>query len=95
MSLKNLLIKNSFTYKIYIYYNLYIRHKAHKIRRQYSQWGEDLVIEVPCGTVIYDNLINEEIIDLKGNLDEIEIVSGGKGGNGNAKYKSSKNRSPK
>ena len=57
--------------------------------------GEDLVIEVPCGTVIYDNLINEEIIDLKGNLDEIEIVSGGKGGNGNAKYKSSKNRSPK
>ena len=45
MSLKNLLIKNSFTYKIYIYYNLYIRHKAHKIRRQYSQWGEDLVIE--------------------------------------------------
>ena len=57
--------------------------------------GEDLVIEVPCGTVIYDNLIKEEIIDLKGNLDEIEIVSGGKGGNGNAKYKSSKNRSPK
>ena len=45
MSLKNLLIKNSLTYKIYIYYNLYIRHKAHKKRRQYSQWGEDLVIE--------------------------------------------------
>ena len=57
--------------------------------------GEDLVIEVPCGTIIYDNLINEEIIDLKENFDEIKIVSGGKGGNGNAKYKSSKNRSPK
>ena len=45
MSLKNLLIKNFLTYKIYIYYNLYIRNKAYKKSRHDSQWGEDLVIE--------------------------------------------------
>ena len=45
MSLKNLLLKNFFTYKIYIYYNLYIRNKAYKKREYYSQWGEDLFIK--------------------------------------------------
>ena len=45
MSLKKILIKNSITYRIYIYYNLYIRHKAHKKRKFYSQWGEDKFIK--------------------------------------------------
>ena len=45
MSLKNFFLKNSFTYKIYIYYNLYIRNKAYKNRKSYSQWGEDLFIQ--------------------------------------------------
>ncbi len=45
MSLKNLFIKNKITYKIYLYYNLYIRHKCFLKRKQYSQWGEDLMIK--------------------------------------------------
>ena len=45
MSLKNLFLKNFFTYKIYIYYNLYIRNKAYKKRKYYSQWGEDLFVK--------------------------------------------------
>ena len=44
MSLKKLLLKSNFTYKIYLYYNLYIRHKCFINRSQYSQWGEDLSI---------------------------------------------------
>ena len=45
MSLKKIFLKNKFTYKIYLYYNLYIRHKSFINRKQYSQWGEDLFIE--------------------------------------------------
>jgi len=45
VSLKNLFIKNKITYKIYLYYNLYIRHKCFLKRKQYSQWGEDLMIK--------------------------------------------------
>ena len=45
MSLKNIFLKTKFTYKIYLYYNLYIRHKCFINRKQYSQWGEDLFIE--------------------------------------------------
>ncbi len=44
MSLKKIFLKTKFTYKIYLYYNLYIRHKCFIKRKQYSQWGEDLFI---------------------------------------------------
>lgn len=45
MSLKKIFLKNKFTYKIYLYYNLFIRHKCFLDRKQYSQWGEDLFID--------------------------------------------------
>tara|TARA_X000001036_G_scaffold423339_1_gene447159 strand:+ start:185 stop:925 length:741 start_codon:yes stop_codon:yes gene_type:complete len=45
MSLKNIFFKNKLTYKIYLYYNLYVRHKGYKKRSSYSQWGEDHFIE--------------------------------------------------
>ena len=44
MSLKKIFLKNKFTYKIYLHYNLYIRHKCFLGRKQYSQWGEDFFI---------------------------------------------------
>ena len=44
MSLKRIFIKNKITYKIYLYYNLYIRHKGFLKRERYSQWGEDRYI---------------------------------------------------
>ena len=45
MSLRKYLSKNFITYKIYIYYNLFIRNKAYKKRKYYSQWGEDIFIQ--------------------------------------------------
>tara|TARA_B100001564_G_C20487345_1_gene599959 strand:- start:115 stop:828 length:714 start_codon:yes stop_codon:yes gene_type:complete len=44
MSLKNLFLRTKWSYKIYLYYNLYVRNKALKKRDYYSQWGEDLEI---------------------------------------------------
>ena len=44
MSLKKIFLKTKLTYKIYLYYNLYIRHKSFLKRTQYSQWGEDQYI---------------------------------------------------
>ncbi len=45
MSLKKIFLKTKFTYRIYLYYNLYIRHKCFIDRKQYSQWGEDFFID--------------------------------------------------
>ena len=44
MSLKKIFLKNIISYKIYLYYNLYIRHKGFLKRERYSQWGEDQFI---------------------------------------------------
>ena len=44
MSLKKYFFKNKITYKLYLFYNLYIRHKCFINRAQYSQWGEDLFV---------------------------------------------------
>jgi hypothetical protein len=40
----NKISKNSIFYKLYLYYNLYFRHKAFKKRETYSQNKEDLFI---------------------------------------------------
>ena len=56
--------------------------------------GEDLIIEVPCGTILYDSETDLLITDLVNDQDQITICKGGKGGFGNLRYKSSTNRSP-
>ena len=57
--------------------------------------GDDLFISVPMGTVIYDNLTNEELIDCTDENIDYLIVKGGEGGHGNARFKSSTNRAPR
>ena len=56
--------------------------------------GKDLVIEVPCGALLYDLETDNPLADLINNQDELLICKGGKGGFGNLRYKSSTNRSP-
>ena len=45
MSLKKIFLKSKISYRIYLYYNLYIRHKGFLQRKRYSQWGEDEFID--------------------------------------------------
>ena len=44
MSLRKFFLKSNFTYKIYLIYNLFIKHKIFLRRKSYSQFGEDLTI---------------------------------------------------
>jgi GTP-binding protein len=56
--------------------------------------GEDLRVEVPCGTVIYDAETDEILGDLTDGGQEICIAKGGKGGLGNRHFLSNNNRAP-
>ncbi len=56
--------------------------------------GEDLVIKVPCGTVIRDNETNNIIADLFDDGESITVLKGGLGGLGNARFKSSTRQRP-
>ena len=57
--------------------------------------GEDLRIDVPVGTLIYDAISGEMIADLCQPNQELLIARGGFHGLGNARYKSSVNRAPR
>lgn len=56
--------------------------------------GEDLVIKVPCGTVIRDNETENIISDLFEDGESITVLKGGQGGLGNARFKSSVRQRP-
>jgi GTPase len=57
--------------------------------------GEDLYIDVPAGTTVTDSETGEQLGDLKHAGDTLKVAEGGKGGMGNAKFKSSTNRAPR
>jgi GTP-binding protein len=57
--------------------------------------GEDMVVTMPVGTVVYDADTDEELGDLARLGDRFLVAKGGKGGWGNTKFKSSTNRAPR
>ncbi len=57
--------------------------------------GEDIVLGVPCGTLILDAASGVVIADITDLDDEIRILEGGRGGKGNAHFKSSRQQAPK
>lgn len=56
--------------------------------------GNDLVIDVPCGTVIIDAETNKVIADLSEDGMTFTALKGGAGGHGNAYFKSSVKQAP-
>ena len=57
--------------------------------------GEDLILKVPLGTQIFEEDNNTIIYDFTKNKERYVVASGGKGGLGNVRFKSSTNRAPK
>ncbi|GAA0873551.1 GTPase ObgE [Gangjinia marincola] len=57
--------------------------------------GEDQIIEVPLGTVVRDSETQEIIYEIVEDGQEIIVAKGGKGGRGNAHFKSSTNQTPR
>ena len=56
--------------------------------------GKDIVIEVPCGTVIRNAENNKILADLCENEQRVVILSGGAGGKGNNFYKTATRQAP-
>jgi GTP-binding protein len=57
--------------------------------------GDDLIIEVPRGTLVRDRDRGFLLRDLKEPGDQVIVARGGKGGHGNMHFKSSTNRAPR
>lgn len=57
--------------------------------------GDDMILEVPVGTQIYDEDQEFQIADLAKEGDRVVLCKGGEGGLGNTHFKSSTNRAPR
>lgn len=57
--------------------------------------GEDVIVEVPLGTVVRDTETQNIILEITDDGQEVIIARGGKGGLGNDHFKSSTNQTPR
>ena len=64
-------------------------------KNQHGKNAEDLYLDVPVGTMVYDEKNEKLYADLNENQKEYIVVNGGQGGKGNARFASSTLQAPK
>ncbi|MEX2190213.1 MAG: GTPase ObgE [Bacteroidota bacterium] len=64
-------------------------------KNQDGKWGEDVVLRVPCGTMVRNAETGEDLADLVHHGQEIVTARGGKGGKGNSEFATSTNQAPR
>ena len=57
--------------------------------------GEDRIIEVPCGTVVYDGDTGEYLCEVREHDERVVLLRGGKGGLGNWNFRTATNQAPR
>ncbi len=62
---------------------------------QTGKSGEDLVIPVPPGTLVYDDDTGDLLGDLTAGGQRLTVCQGGRGGRGNARFATSTNKAPR
>ena len=62
---------------------------------RYGKSGDDLMLHVPAGTLVYDADTDELLGDLTEEGQQIIICEGGRGGRGNTHFKNSRHQTPR
>jgi len=79
----------------------YARHvhagdgESGSLSRSFGKEGDDKVIEVPCGTVVYDAETGEFLCDITHDGEEVVLIKGGRGGQGNWHFRTATNQTPR
>lgn len=64
-------------------------------RRRHGKMGQSKIIDVPPGTVVWDDVSGEVLADLTAADETVVIAKGGRGGLGNTHFKSSTHQAPR
>ena len=64
-------------------------------KNQHGRRGDDCIIHVPCGTVIYDRRSETPLADLVEPGDRLLVARGGRGGRGNAHFANAVRKAPR
>ncbi|MBC8044977.1 MAG: GTPase ObgE [Rhizobacter sp.] len=89
--------KNLATLLDFRYKNKYLAKRGeHGLgSRQSGRSGSDIIVKVPCGTVVKDAATGETISDLTEHGQSVRVAKGGRGGKGNQHYATSTDRAPR
>jgi GTP-binding protein len=63
--------------------------------RMSGKSAKPLILKVPPGTQVIDDQTNEVLLDLVEDKEEVTLLKGGKGGQGNYHFKNSRNQTPR
>ena len=63
--------------------------------RSFGKDGEDKIVEVPCGTVVYNAETGEYLCDITEHGQEVVLLKGGRGGLGNWHFKTATRQAPR
>lgn len=63
--------------------------------RSFGKDGEDVILDVPCGTVVFDSETGDYLCEVTDDGQEVKLLRGGRGGLGNWHFKSPTNRAPR
>jgi GTP-binding protein len=66
-----------------------------KVKNQTGASGEDLIIPVPPGTMVFDEAEGGLLGDLVDEGQQLLVCKGGRGGRGNSRFKTSTNKTPR
>ena len=65
------------------------------IKNQFGKYAEDVIVDVPVGTVVFEEEGHKFLGDLNEDGKIVKVAKGGRGGRGNSAFKTSTNRAPK
>ena len=65
------------------------------IKNQYGKYAEDVIVDVPVGTVVFEEKDHVFLGDLNEDGKTVMVAKGGRGGRGNSCFKSATNRTPR